>query len=370
MENLDYLKIEYENFIISKDDLIRTLDLTSKISHNNSPSVECNSLTFIPDWNSKSITLAITNTLTYFRSIVELVGDSNYALKEPIAIKVETLNKLKNYFKDKILIYKKDENYYIRLIDGDLLLNVNKPNLSKLTFAASNESILTDLHNGGFGKILSSYRNMIDDYSDKWLAFDGEKLSLCGLNFYAETKMKTPIMCLLMDDIDLIVKLSKYYYNTFLTIYSTTNKNKLHLKINNIEIEILNVISNINNKNIQTLSSYIAKPSCAFETSNMSRIINLALALPELEKDCKLHITDDKLSVILNSRKGSSEFDLKITNSENKSEVDEVNINVNTLNKIISSFNEELCGIALYKIYTTICTEKIKVIVLNKQQRK
>ena len=61
MEDLDYLKVDYNYIIIEKYELIKTLDLISKISHNNSTSIECNSLTFIPDWRKRTLTLAVTN---------------------------------------------------------------------------------------------------------------------------------------------------------------------------------------------------------------------------------------------------------------------------------------------------------------------
>ena len=369
LENLDYLITEYESFVINKNDLLKVLDLTSKITRTNSPAITNNSITFILNWNQELVEMCTTNDLTYFRYKAQLLGRKFNCLTGSISIKVDLLNKLKGYYRDKILIYKKDDNYYIRLIDGDLLINVSRVNTSRLSFTEVKQDCLINLSLHSFGKLLNSYRNMMDDYSDKWISFDGERLSLCGINFYAQTEIKTPVMCLLGNDIDMIIKMYKNYNSDrILSIYSTDNKAKLHLVMDNIEVEILNVISNINLNNINTLSSYIAKPSNIFQVYNMNRIMNLTLALSELEKDCNLQLKEDSLLVILKSKKGASEFNLITQKTDDLSEEKEVLINVNTLNKIISAFEEELGGITLNKIYTTVCTDKIKVIILNKRK--
>lgn len=369
LENLDYLITEYESFVIDKNDLLKVLDLTSKITRTNSPAITNNSITFILNWNQELVEMCTTNDLTYFRYKAQLLGRKFKCLTGSISIKVDLLNKLKGYYRDKILIYKKDDNYYIRLIDGDLLINVSRVNTSRLSFTEVKQDCLINLSLHSFGKLLNSYRNMMDDYSDKWISFDGERLSLCGINFYAQTEIKTPVMCLLGNDIDMIIKMYKNYNSDrILSVYSTDNKAKLHLVMDNIEVEILNVISNINLNNINTLSSYIAKPSNIFQVYNMNRIMSLALALPELEKDCNLQLKEDSLLVILKSKKGASEFNLITQKTDDLSEEKEVLINANTLNKIISAFEEELGGIALNKIYTTVCTDKIKVIILNKRK--
>ena len=66
-ETLDYLNVDYPSIVVCKDDLIKTLTLVSKISQPNSSSIECNSLAFVPKWESNTVELMITNDLTYFK---------------------------------------------------------------------------------------------------------------------------------------------------------------------------------------------------------------------------------------------------------------------------------------------------------------
>lgn len=318
MQDLEYLKIDYESIILEKEELIKTLNLASKIAHTSSTAIECNSITFIPDWERRTLTLTVTNDLTYFKCKTELIGAGN-PLRDIFSIKVETLNKLKSFFRDKILIYKKNNEYYIRLLDGDLLLEARIPNMTKLAFTTVPSNLIFEAKVNTFAELLNSYKIMSDDFSDKWLAFDGEKLSLCGLNFYSETRFRSPIMCLLMQDVDLLIRLNQYYSEDVLQIFSTDSRiPKLYLKIGNIEIEILNVLSNINKTNIEKLSQFISTSSYSIETEALRRVLSIALNLSNIDKDCTLKIKDDSILVILKTSKGDSEFNLVTQKLERK----------------------------------------------------
>lgn len=364
--DFDYLKTDYKSLVIDKDELIKTLDLVSRVAQTNSNYIESNSLSFIPDWEHKSLILSVNNTLTYFKNTVEIMGNSNNAIEEAFSIKIDTLNKIKSYFKDKVLIYQKEDNYYIRLIDGDLLLSTKSPDITRLVLPTVAEDTIYEDKVNRFCKILSYYKNMADSYSDKWLSFDGEKLSLCGLNFYAETEIKTPIMCFLMTDVDLLIKLDRYYSDNTIQIFNTLNKSKLHIKVGSIEIELLNVLSNINKSSIDKLSSFISKTSYSISSEALKRVLNIALSLSEINKDCTIKVKNNNIVIILNDSKGESEFNLMTQKLDFKSEVEEVKLNVDTLSKIVNSINANQIELALNKIYTTVHGDNIKTIILNK----
>lgn len=318
MQDLEYLKVNYESIILEKDDLIKTLNLASKIAHTSSSAIECNSITFIPNWNNRTLTLTVTNDLTYFKCKTELLGNGN-CLTDIFSIKVDTLNKLKTFFRDKILIYKKEGEFYIRLLDGDLLVDAKVPNMSKLAFTTVPNKLIFEAKIKSFTELLNSYKIMSDDFSDKWLSFDGEKLSLCGLNFYSETRFRSPLMCLLMQDVDLLIKLNQYYSEDIIQIFSTDSKiPKLYLKVRNIEIEILNVLSNINKTNIEKLSQFISVSSYSIETEALRRILAIAISLSNIDKDCILRVRNDSILVILKTSKGDSEFNLVTQKLERK----------------------------------------------------
>lgn len=367
MEDLSYLKTEYNYIIIEKDELIKTLDLISKIAHINSTSIECSSLAFIPNWSKRAVTLAVTNDLTYFRNTVELIGEPSKGLTEVFSIKIDTLNKIKLFLKEKILIYKKDSEFFIRLIDGDLLVHTMVPNLNRLAFTSSINELIYQNNVKTFCNYLSPYLNLYNDYSDKWLSFDEEKISLCGLNFYAETDFKSSLMCFLMTDVELFSRLEKYYFDKDIFIYSTDSTiPKVQIKVENIEIEVLNIISSINKSNIEKLSSFISEPEYSVSVDAFKRVMNIAMNLPDIKKDCIIKFKENNIVIILSSSKGDSEFNLRAQILVEKHNLNEVKLNVDILNKIINSFNSEWVNLALNKVYTTFSSLGVKAIILNK----
>ena len=73
---------------------------------------------------------------------------------------------------------------------------------------------------------LSTYKSLQNDFTDKWLTFDGTKVCFCGSTYYAESALKTPRMCLLFADIDLLVRLAQFYSDCALEIYSMPKKDR------------------------------------------------------------------------------------------------------------------------------------------------
>ena len=367
-ETLDYLNVDYPSIVVCKDDLVKTLTLVSKISQPNSSSIECNSLAFVPKWKSNTVDLMITNDLTYFKISIELLGDKTKALEDIFSIRVDFLNKIKPFLKDKVLFYKKGENLYVRLIDGDLLVNYLIPNYSKLTFTSSINSFIYEARVDSFCSLLSTYKSLQNDFADKWLTFDGEKACFCGSTYYVESKIRTPKMCLLFADVDLLIKLVQFYSESTLEFYSTDSIiPKLHIKVDDLEIEILNVLSSMQTSVINSLHDKISNPSYSVPTAALNRIFSLGNSVPDMESDYIMTYREDRLLVILKSSKGSSEFNLVTTElDKSQSDADTVEASLSVVGKILNCINSSQTEIALNKIYTTFVGDNLKAIIINK----
>lgn len=366
-ETLDYLNVEYPSIIICKDDLIKVLSIVQKLSQPNSSSIECSSLSFFPKWDLNTLDLMITNNLTYFKMSVELLGDKSKELKDVFAIKVDFLNKIKPFLRDKVLFYKKDDNLYIRLIDGDLIVNYLVPSVEKLTFTSLIKELIYETRVNSFCNLLSTYKSLQNDFTDKWLTFDGTKVCFCGSTYYAESTLKTPRMCLLFADIDLLVRLAQFYNDCALEIYSTESDiPRLHVKVNNIEIELLNVLSNIQPLTIETLHNKISSVSYSVPTAALNRIFSLGISVPGIDNDYTMKYEDSRLLVILKSSKGDSEFNLVTTEIDtSQSNTSCIKASLSMTGKILNCINSEDTQIALNTIYTTFVGDNIKAIVIN-----
>ena len=127
------LSIEYPYLIFSRDDLVRAINLCNKLVLSKSDIPEYNSISFVPVKFTKKINLCATNELSHFRISSELLGDLDNIIEEPFCISLIILQKIVKLMGNKVLIYKNDNKYYTRLLDGDLLIDVRPTNLDIVT---------------------------------------------------------------------------------------------------------------------------------------------------------------------------------------------------------------------------------------------
>ena len=114
------LKVEYPYLIFSRNDLVRTMNLVSKLIKAKSEISDYNSISFVPVTYNKKILFYATNDFSHFRMSTELLGEPNEFINESFSIPLIVLQKLVKLMGNKVLIYKKESFYYIRLLDGDL----------------------------------------------------------------------------------------------------------------------------------------------------------------------------------------------------------------------------------------------------------
>ena len=172
------LEVEYPYLIFKRDELVRAMNLCNKIVQIKSDIVTYNSISFIPYLPEKTMSIYATNELSHFRYTVELLGDEKEMLDLNFSIPLVVLQKLVKLMGNKVLIYKKDVNFYIRLLDGDLLLDFRQPDLSILKFPGEVDEKIADIGINHFGNIVNSILPLLNSEvrgDAKKILFTGEK---------------------------------------------------------------------------------------------------------------------------------------------------------------------------------------------------
>jgi hypothetical protein len=254
LESLDYtdlvsktqsvidLDTEYPYLVFERDDLVKVLNLCSKIIQARSTSDLYNSITLVPVKGSKSLYFYVTNALSHFRYRAELLGDPNETLDEEICISISILQKIVRLMCDKVLLYKKNGYYYIRLVDGDLQIYA-KPQTSNLIYFPGNpKDKIADLMLSDFGFIVNSILPLLDiKTNSNKISFLGDKAYFQSPYYYIESTIETPELYLSYKDAEFISKLYRYYPNTSIQIFTVdTPLQRLFIKLDNIEYEFIN----------------------------------------------------------------------------------------------------------------------------------
>ena len=119
------LEVDYPYIIFYRSDLVRAMNLCNKIVQPKSNTTTYNSISLVPVPFDKCIWFYATNELSHFRYRAELLGDMKETWDFPISIPLTISQQLVKLMSNKVLLYKKEENLYIRLLDGDLLLDLS-----------------------------------------------------------------------------------------------------------------------------------------------------------------------------------------------------------------------------------------------------
>ena len=367
------LEVDYPYIIFYRSDLVRAMNLCNKIVQPKSNTTTYNSVSLVPVPFDKCIWFYATNELSHFRYRAELLGDMKETWDFPISIPLTILQKLVKLMGNKVLLYKKEENLYIRLLDGDLLLDLRQADMTILTFPGdvSDKDKIAELKINTIGSVVNNILPLLHAEirgEAKRISFTGDKAYYNSSFYYIETSIKTPRMTLSLRDADFINKLFKYYKNDEIQIFSVkSNLSRLFLKINNIEYEFINSINSISDIITQQMNNIVKEPEVMVSYDRLYRTVTLATTLPYSTGDVILKYNKDKLQTSIISNRGNSDFSFTTELlTENKLYDKEVLVRAETLRRLLTSFNEaDKLSIALADLGITLEYKNIKAIMMH-----
>ena len=122
----------YKHIIFDREDLLAMINLSTPIVLNKSEHVVYNSITFVPQPEYKTITMVATNELSLLRYKSELIGEVSQMSSSVFSIPLVTLQKIVRLMGNKALFYITEDSLCVRLLDGDLKLDLRVPNTDRL----------------------------------------------------------------------------------------------------------------------------------------------------------------------------------------------------------------------------------------------
>lgn len=362
------LEVDYPYLIFSRNDLIRAMNLCSKIVQNKSDMYIYNSLSFVVG-EGNSLNLYATNELSHFKMTIELIGDTKEFINSDFCISLNILQKLVKLMGNKVLIYLKDNKYYIRLLNGDLLIDARPVDIKIVKFPGEEQGKLADINISNIGSIVNAMLPLLQTEirSDaKKILFTGEKAYFKSSFYYIEANITSPSISLSYRDAEFINKLYKYYKDTQISLFRVSSTvPRLLIKLNNIYYQFLNPVNSESNLMTKQMEGLIKNTESLVEFNNFNRIVNLATTLPDSTGNIELKYSGDKLEVILTSSKGTSNFTFDI-DKQGTLYKKSVLIRAELLRKLLASFTgADKIGIALTDLSINIEYKNIKAVMMH-----
>lgn len=364
------LKTEYPYLIFKTDDLIRVINLCNKIIQPKSDNPIYNTISIVPVPAFKTVNFYVTNDLSHFCYQTELIGDSDKMLNETISISFINLQKIVRLAGNKVLIYKKDNGIYFRIIDGDLLIDYRQVDMKYLTFPGIIKEKIAELGINNIGKIVNAALPLLTTElrgDVKRINFTGDRAYFNSSFYYLESLINSPKISLSLRDAEFFNKLYKYYKDKQIQIFRVeSNLSRLYLKIDNVSYMFINSINAISPLLIDQIGKLMTPIEALVNYDRLNKIVSLATMLPSSTGNVGLSYQNGKLIAKISSTKGESimSFDTKLEKEHLYK--GEIFIKAETLRKLLNAFiGSEKIGIALSDLGITIESAGIKAVMMH-----
>lgn len=363
------LNINYPYLIFNRDDLVRTINLCNKFILSKSDIPEYNSISFVPVIQNKTICMYTTNELSHFIFKTEMLGSLDNIIEKPFLISLNILQKIVKLMGNKVLIYNKDEKFYARLLDGDLLIDARPVNTDIIFMPGNIKDKICDINLNILGGVCYSILPLIssETVNDfKKLYFTGTKSYFKSPFYYIETNINTPKLVLSFRDIEFISRLYKYYKNSQIQLFSVdTSLSRIRLKLDNIEYQFIN--SRSSEINLDDIMNKIMKePEVSIPFIKLYRVIGLATSLPGINNTISMKYTSDKLNLNIINNNGTSNFNFPIEKLvQGRLFGKEITFNAIILKRLLSAFsNSQSINIALDDLGITVEADFIRAFLM------
>lgn len=232
-ETLDS-NIEYSHIVIDTRELLEVLKLISPIVNLKSARKVPKSLTIL--YEEGSFYYIITDDISYFKYKINILNKDNI-LEETICIPLNILQSAIKLFGKEVIIYRKDNTYYLRLTKGDFVLDLVKPEEDLLVMEGipgkelcyiPTESLYTGLR--ALLPIVSDEVNI----ENKRVSFIKDKMFYQSGKFIIASVLGFPEMKLSFRSLTFLKKLVSMYSTALYVYRDTTNENRVFIKCDNV----------------------------------------------------------------------------------------------------------------------------------------
>lgn len=336
------LDVDKPYLIFERSDLIRIMNIISKLVLVKSEVPEYNSVTLIPDPVNKNLTIKASNELSQFSTTIGLVGDSDKMINETFAVPYTLLQKVYTFLGSKVLIFKDNLDYYIRLSNGDLIIGAKPVNLAKLEFVGTVAYKLSEVSISELGSISSMFLPIMRDdinTDGKRLRVQNGKAYYNSNFFYLETKTALPDLTLSLRDLEFIQSLVKYYDGLYAVICSVKSDIlRFYMKVDKVEYEFISTKQEDANEFLHRVQEMITPSEISLDRKELSKLIGLSIDLPSVTGYLKLKIDTDAFLISIETNKNSSLMKLPYTLKTSEYNKEEVTVKSILLNNLLQSF--------------------------------
>lgn len=347
------LSVNFPRVVIPKTQLVQALNLASVIIKSNSSMNVPQSLTIIPKEDG-NVSLFTTDEMNAFSCEVSTGLSDEDLLKDNICLQSTLLTKLIPVMGNYVLIYKNtdesdEENYnklFIRLMDGDLVLDTKAPEESMLEQPMEKDELISSVGLPDLNDVVKTILPLVNldiRPSNQKITFFNNNAFYNSPIYIIRGDITMPNLVLTRVDCEYIRRLSTFFKGANISFYKVKNSkvNRILIECGNCSYTFISAAANIEDRYTNLIADAETKKLIDVKYNQLLRITNLAVVLNYSVGRVGFRYKKDYLEVSIPSKKGDSFF--KVDYSKKDVDISESNdfitIQADQLKKLLQSFS-------------------------------
>ena len=347
------LSVKFPRVVIPKTQLVQALNLASVIIKSNSSMNVPQSLTIIPKEDG-NVSLFTTDEMNAFSCEVSTGLSDEDLLKDNICLQSTLLTKLIPVMGNYVLIYRNtdesdEENYnklFIRLMDGDLVLDTKAPEESMLEQPMEKDELISSVGLPDLNDVVKTILPLVNldiRPSNQKITFFNNNAFYNSPIYIIRGDITMPNLVLTRVDCEYIRRLSTFFKGANISFYKVKNSkvNRILIECGNCSYTFISAAANIEDRYTNLIADAETKKLIDVKYNQLLRITNLAVVLNYSVGRVGFRYKKDYLEVSIPSKKGDSFF--KVDYSKKDVDISESNdfitIQADQLKKLLQSFS-------------------------------
>lgn len=343
--------LDVEHIRFSKKDLLMMLQVSSTIINPKSTQVVPKSITIKLDTDGYK--MIVNNDLEYLEYSFNILNKEN-KLRDTISLPIELIKSIIGMIGEDIIIYKKDNSYYIRLLlEGDLYLDLPKPEdilvkrpiseIEPINFKVEAGEDINIVSSSHLLEALKSITPLVEEepiLDRKRIVFLDDRMYFHSMKYFIEYNLPLPKMKISLRFAEVIKKIiSVYNIDGGVKFYKDSiNSNRVIIKYKDILFTstVTNVIEE--KKLIEYLDRVKDYKQIIVKVKDIENIVNIAYALPYSKREVKIEYKDE-LIISIPVKNKITEFKVPSKLIGNNKVNNSITVPAKNLKKLIDSFN-------------------------------
>lgn len=312
--------------ILEKNDFIRAFNLAVPVMQTTSTLAYYKGLNIVPDVKSNQIKIISKNDVESFVYECKAVDMEYKMLDEVVCLESSLLQKILKVSGNHLLIYRKavkDEvgnvtpgDLMIRLIDGDLILELKTVNFKDVLIEGQKGERISDISTDELGNVLKTMIPIANDGlkpENRNISFLGNQAYYKSTKFVVKYAVSTPEVVTKSLESEFLRRLCAVNRGKTITFYNVVGEG---LKARRIAVEcedayytFITATPTMMEREKAMLDSAEEKRYISVDYTTFLRIITLASELPKATGAISIKALDKHLTIAIESKAGKSYFD-------------------------------------------------------------